>query len=462
MKFILAIFLIINIDAIENWELERAYKPLPTNSLLLAPAGHLIPEMINKSLLNRPYMTIFDNCENFSLEELDDIYAKLYDLKSDEFDDIYNHADDRRKLRHSEGSLRRNLADENTYIKTQPDFEALRAGKCGEILMLYTHHVSEDIKSKLDITLPLMDENPLKKNEINDEISETVDRQLTCFSCHLKVNTTVSDNTMTHGNFGSCEDFDGNPHKWDRVRRCDESCFDPVCGLCEGIGGIATSDAPNDYTPTSCEVVGTAAQIRAAGIVPVIPVWPEKFTNGGFYETLIGIKNDPFCLNAFPGPNSTFTNCYIQQEGTIYFDNTNQRLRIDYNRYWGKIGGNLTEHIYHGQDASKPYVMNIVIKKFMAGLADFCVCASPGSGIVQHDCFSDATYLGRENLGIEYLWVIKQVDHWVKGPHHFWVDVLSGNIIRMWQPWNGLEVLDPEGYILDVANSTWDKSDRAA
>merc|ERR1712054_377619 len=35
------------------------------------------------------------------------------------------------------------------------------------------------------------------------------------------------------------------------------------------------------------------------------------------------------------------------------------------------------------------------------------------------------------------------VDHWIKGPHHLWVDVATGKFIRMWQPWNGLQVFDP-------------------
>ena len=35
------------------------------------------------------------------------------------------------------------------------------------------------------------------------------------------------------------------------------------------------------------------------------------------------------------------------------------------------------------------------------------------------------------------------VDHFVKGPHHVWTDVESRNIVRLWQPYNGLEIFDP-------------------
>ena len=30
-------------------------------------------------------------------------------------------------------------------------------------------------------------------------------------------------------------------------------------------------------------------------------------------------------------------------------------------------------------------------------------------------------------------------DHWVKGPHHFWIDVATNLMIREWQPFNGLQ-----------------------
>ena len=36
------------------------------------------------------------------------------------------------------------------------------------------------------------------------------------------------------------------------------------------------------------------------------------------------------------------------------------------------------------------------------------------------------------------------LDHWIAGPHHFWTEIHTGLVVRMWQPWNGLEVLDPK------------------
>ena len=33
-----------------------------------------------------------------------------------------------------------------------------------------------------------------------------------------------------------------------------------------------------------------------------------------------------------------------------------------------------------------------------------------------------------------------ELDHWAYGPHHLWSYPESGQILRMWQPFNGLQV----------------------
>ena len=50
---------------------------------------------------------------------------------------------------------------------------------------------------------------------------------------------------------------DGNPHGWGRLRRCDaynaacpNASWAGHCGVCEGIGGIPTSDAIGDIAIT--------------------------------------------------------------------------------------------------------------------------------------------------------------------------------------------------------------------
>ena len=47
---------------------------------------------------------------------------------------------------------------------------------------------------------------------------------------------------------------------------------------------------------------------------------------------------------------------------------------------------------------------------------------------------------------IEYIDTKMELDHWAFGPHHVWSDPTTGNAIRMWQPFNGLQVYDPEAW----------------
>ena len=51
---------------------------------------------------------------------------------------------------------------------------------------------------------------------------------------------------------------DGNPHNWDRRRRCDQTEYEPPCGVCEGVGGIAFGDDNQDITLTPCAPVRTS------------------------------------------------------------------------------------------------------------------------------------------------------------------------------------------------------------
>ena len=37
-----------------------------------------------------------------------------------------------------------------------------------------------------------------------------------------------------------------------------------------------------------------------------------------------------------------------------------------------------------------------------------------------------------------------KLDPWAFGPHHVWTDPTAGLVVRMWQPFNGLEVSTPK------------------
>ena len=82
-----------------------------------------------------------------------------------------------------------------------------------------------------------------------------------------------------------------------------------------------------------------------------------------------------------------------------------------------------------------------------------CICTDPGRSNhiklypIQYDFMAkDSRYVGREMVFVEFLEKEMLVDHWTKGPHHIWKDVATNRIVRMWQPWNGLEVWHPDHF----------------
>ena len=243
---------------------------------------------------------------------------------------------------------------------------------------------------------------------------------------------------------------DGNPHQWNRTRRCDQydahcpsASWGSNCSLCDGIGGLSSSDKNSAFLPTTCTPVMSPDEMKIAGITPKLPLWEKTFVNTGFYEQQIFVKRDPFCLAQIPAMTSNGTHCFKNQEGTFNYDTSQNSLRIDYIQSKSIIPNvNMTEHFYHLKDGT----VHPEISKFGILPTPVCPCISLGVGPVAYDWALDALFVGRERLGIEFLWTSKVVDHFVKGPHHVWTEVETGNIVRLYQPYNGLEVFDPTKY----------------
>ena len=152
---------------------------------------------------------------------------------------------------------------------------------------------------------------------------------------------------------------DGNPHNWDRQRRCDEfssACPNASwasCNPCDGVGGLSNNDSMSSFTPTSCSVVATPTELKKQGKTPLLPMWPKTFINTGFYEQQIFVKHDPFCLAQIPAMTSVGTHCFKNQEGTFNYDSTQSSLRIDYFKSKSILPRvNMTEHFYHLADGT--------------------------------------------------------------------------------------------------------------
>jgi len=232
---------------------------------------------------------------------------------------------------------------------------------------------------------------------------------------------------------------DGNPHGWDRTRRCDQQEYDPPCGPCEGVGGIPEGSENDQIALTTCSVVGGPEDFPE----PHPIVWGTQWTLPVAYEILIGQKNDAFCFQTFPGADSKGDLCYRKQTGSKVYDMlVNKAFREDLELETPV--GNMTSTIIH--QGTNFWVVN-KLPWYVGGIHQ-CICTDiKENGIgdtlyypVQYNWVEKMVHIGREIIGVEYLNVEKELDHWAFGPHHLWSEPETGDIIRMWQPFNGLQV----------------------
>lgn len=239
--------------------------------------------------------------------------------------------------------------------------------------------------------------------------------------------------------------FDGNPFGWDRTRRCDHFQYDPPCGACEGVGGIVWGDNKTDYTPTNCEVVSTDIAD------PVRPRWTANFKVVS-HEILIGKKQDPNCFQAFPWNSSIGEHCYKPQECDLRSDlgSGGKRAIYLYANQAGNLGvdGNVSSTIIH--QGPNMWIINDIVNKGKRSILTICTQpaeggdhSKPGVEPVQYNWTDNLFFIAREKIGVEYVWQTMELDHWAFGPHHAWVDPETGVIVRMWQPFNGLQVFEP-------------------
>jgi hypothetical protein len=258
---------------------------------------------------------------------------------------------------------------------------------------------------------------------------------------------------------------DGNPKGWDRKRRCDQDQM-PRCQLCEGIGGKAWTDKNEDIDFPSCEIVANASDVDPKTVAP--PLYPKAFTvkrkdgkQGGYSDTLIGWKTDPFCFGFFPQNDSIKPLCYRSEDSTVkYYDIEKEATRIEYTVHNEGIFGvfpNITSTIMMVQDTM--WIQNHL------WVVDQCICSNPSgnhcekppckSYVHRWNTFETAQHLGREKIGVEWIQnhgtgkasKVMELDHFILWAHHVWTDPVSRRLVRAWKPFNGLQVYDPEAWV---------------
>eukprot|EP00435_Cladocopium_sp_Y103_P040150 s1132_g10.t2 len=448
-------------------------------------------------------------CEKWSLSELQSFMARVAEHRSHELQLIYKSTMDRRSIRseslpefQSQWQRFNQLVDKHPHLHA-PQKEA----HCREAVMWWVHHLAEEKRQELrswpNFSVPLLPEGPKKPcGQLNSDggvaidngLAESADAEELCAkvneanSCDWCHSTQADHDKGVPGTSvpDALKKFtgpdDGNPQGWNRTRRCDQDQM-PRCQLCEGIGGMAYGDPNDDIIITPCEIVANASEVDPKTVAK--PLYPKQFTikrkdgkQGGYSDTLIGWKTDPFCFGFFPQNDSTILGnpvlntsqlwcrkprkpmCYRSEDAFIkYYDIEREAQRADYTIHNGGLFAafpNITSSILHVQD-------QMWIQNDLWGVKQ-CICSNPSGNhcttppckaYVQHwDTFATAQHLGRERIGVEWIQdhgvghsaKIMELDHFILWAHHVWTDPISKRLVRAWKPFNGLQLYDPEAW----------------
>jgi len=185
---------------------------------------------------------------------------------------------------------------------------------------------------------------------------------------------------------------------------------------------------------------------------------------GGYSDTLIGWKTDPFCFGFFPQNDSIKPLCYRSEDSTVkYYDIEREAERVEYTIHNSGAFGylpNTSSTILMVQDTM--WIMNHL------WVVDQCICSNPSgnhcenppckSYVHRWNTFETAQHLGREKIGVEWIQdhgtgtsgKMMELDHFILWSHHVWTDPVSRRLVRAWKPFNGLQAYDPEAWVDSV------------
>mmetsp|Transcript_76094 Transcript_76094/g.200410 ORF Transcript_76094/g.200410 Transcript_76094/m.200410 type:complete len:557 (+) Transcript_76094:1-1671(+) len=423
-------------------------------------------------------------CEQWSTVDLQEFMAAIAEHREDELQQIYHSVEDRRDLKHTVEDHKSHWAKLNHIVSNHPHlYEPQQESHCREAVMWWTHHLVEEKRGRFrlqGITVPLLPEGPKKpcgRGEGSDEehVCLYINEKNSCDWCHstqAEHDAGAEGTTPPDALQKTTGPDDGNPHGWGRLRRCDQDQL-PRCQLCEGVGGKVWSDKNEDIDLPPCEIVANASDVDPKTVAP--PLYPKAFTvkrkdgkQGGYSDTLIGWKTDPFCFGFFPQNDSIPPLCYRSEDSLVkYYDIEKEATRIDYtihNEGVFSIFPNITSTILMVQDTM--WIQNRL------WVVDQCICANPSGNhcetppcksYVHHwDTFKTAQYLGREKIAVEWIQnhgtgksgKMMELDHFILWSHHVWTDPVSRRLVRAWKPFNGLQNYDPEAWVDSVADDS--------
>jgi hypothetical protein len=417
-------------------------------------------------------------CEHWSTAQLQKFMATIANHRSGDLQQIYKSSKDRRTMHADTLDEHQQQWDKlNHIVGNHPHlYTPQQQAHCREAVMWWTHHLAEDSRTALrltNLTVPLLPESPKKacgRGEGDDEhhVCSFINEKNSCDWCHSTQadhDAGVPGTSVPDGTKKFTGPDDGNPKGWDRKRRCDQDGM-PRCQLCEGVGGRAWSDKNEDIDITPCVVVANASEVDPKTVAP--PLYPKAFTvkrkdgkQGGYSDTLIGWKTDPFCFGFFPQNDSIKPLCYRSEDSLVkYYDIEKEATRIDYTIHNSGIFGifpNITSTILMVQDTM--WIQNHL------WVVDQCICANPSgnhcenppckSYIHRWNTFETAQHLGREKIGVEWIQnhgagkssKMMELDHFILWSHHVWTDPVSRRLVRAWKPFNGLQVYDPDAWV---------------
>merc|ERR1740130_1127940 len=174
----------------------------------------------------------------------------------------------------------------------------------------------------------------------------------------------------------------------------------------------------HDWKAMPCEPVAKPEDIPAANLTS--PLWPENFLVSE-YASLTFPGRDP-CNIKFK--NSTYDLYFeTRDDGPVYHT-------------VGKTGPSGPSP-FPGKSWAVPNG-NFYTTVDVLGKSTFCTCLGNADPVVDNavtgplsfDFNKGAKLIGRERVKPEYMDHEIVADHWVKGPHHFWINVETNQMVR--------------------------------